>query len=124
MGDVIPIKQGDEVDVPRLRAVIYLRVSTLEQAATDYGDDGYSLQAQGEACRRTAERLGADVVEEYVDRGKSARSADRPQLQAMLKRIVDDRDVDLVIVHKIDRLARNRADDVQMVLTIKTPEPP
>jgi site-specific DNA recombinase len=119
MGAVIPINKDAEQDGPRLRAVIYLRVSTLEQAATDYSDDGYSLQAQGEACRRTAERLGADVVDEYVDRGKSARSVDRPQLQAMLKRIGSDRDVDLVIVHKIDRLARNRADDVQIVLAIK-----
>ena len=118
MGEVIPITREDE-DAPRLRAVIYLRVSTLEQASTDYGDDGYSLQAQGEACRRTADRLGADVVDEYVDRGKSARSADRPQLQAMLRRLSGDRDVDLVIVHKIDRLARNRADDVQIVLAIK-----
>ena len=121
MGEVVPIRgeSGEGSDSRRLRAVIYLRVSTLEQAATDYGDDGYSLQAQGEACRRTAERLGADVLEEYVDRGKSARNADRPQLQAMLKRIGELKDVDLVIVHKVDRLARNRADDIQIVLALK-----
>ena len=119
MGKVVPIKPDAEQEPPRLRAVVYLRVSTLEQAATDYGEDGYSLQAPREACRRTAERLNADVVEEYIDRGKSARSADRPQLQMMLKRIGEQKDVDLVIVHKVDRLARNRADDVQIVLALK-----
>ena len=69
--------------------------------------------------RRAAERLNADVVDEYVDRGKSARSANRPQLQLMLRRIRDQRDVDYVIVHKVDRLARSRADDVQIVLALR-----
>jgi site-specific DNA recombinase len=116
MGDVVSIHQPEPA---RLRAVIYLRVSTAEQAATDYGDDGYSIQAQAEACKRAADRLGADVVDEYVDRGKSARSADRPQLQAMLRRLSNQQDIDFVIVHKIDRLARNRADDIQIVLAIR-----
>jgi site-specific DNA recombinase len=102
-----------------LRAVLYLRVSTLEQAATDYDEDGYSLHAQRDACRRAAERLNAEVVEEYVDRGKSARSADRPELQRMLRRIRQSRDVDYVIVHKVDRLARSRADDIQIVLALR-----
>lgn len=101
------------------RAVLYLRVSTLEQASTDYDEDGYSLHAQRDACRRAAERLNAEVIEEYVDRGKSARSVDRPELQRMLRRIRQDRDVDYVIVHKVDRLARSRADDIEIVLTLR-----
>jgi site-specific DNA recombinase len=120
MGDVITLtpRPTNEPDRP-LRAVLYLRVSTAEQAATDYDEDGYSLHAQRDACRRAAERLNAEVVEEYVDRGKSARSADRPELQAMLRRIRDQRDVDYVIVHKVDRLARSRADDIQIVLALR-----
>ncbi|MFP5365896.1 MAG: recombinase family protein, partial [Actinomycetes bacterium] len=43
---------------------------------------------------------------EYSDRGESARTADRPQLQAMLARVAEDADVDAVVVHKVDRLAR------------------
>lgn len=100
------------------RAVIYLRVSTSAQADTDYGSEGYSIPAQREACKRTAEGLGAKVVEEYLDRGESARSADRPALQAMLERI-KDRDIDFVIVHKVDRLARNRADDIEIALAVR-----
>jgi DNA invertase Pin-like site-specific DNA recombinase len=44
-------------------------------------------------------------------------SADRPALLAMLERI-KDRDIDFVIVHKVDRLARNRADD-EIALAIR-----
>ncbi len=100
------------------RAVIYLRVSTSAQADKDYGTEGYSIPAQREACKRAAEGLGAKVVEEYLDRGESARSADRPALLAMLERI-KDRDIDFVIVHKVDRLARNRADDIEIALAIR-----
>lgn len=119
MGQVISLQPRVEPPNRPLRAVLYLRVSTAEQAATDYDEDGYSLHAQRDACRRAADRLNAEVVDEYVDRGKSARSADRPQLQLMLRRLRDQRDVDYVIVHKVDRLARSRADDVQIVLAMR-----
>ena len=58
------------------------------------------------------------VVDEYVDAGASARSADRPALQRLLTRLRESADVDYVLVHKIDRLARDRADDVAIGLTI------
>ncbi len=69
------------------RAVIYLRVSTDQQAATDYDPEGFSVPAQRQACRRKAEQLGAEVVAEYLDVGESAKTADRPHLRAMLERI-------------------------------------
>lgn len=96
-----------------LRAVVYLRVST-ERQARNGGDEGYSIPAQREACLRKAEALGAEVVEEYADRGESARSADRASLQQMLERIESKGDINYVIVHKVDRLARNRKDDVEI----------
>lgn len=50
--------------------------------------------------------MGAIVGKEFVDRGASAKSADRPQLQAMLEYVKENADrVDYVIVHKVDRLA-------------------
>ena len=100
-------------------AVIYLRVSTKEQAERDGDPEGYSIPAQREACRRKASSLGAVVIEEFADKGESARKADRPQLQALLA-YVRDHAVDYVIVHKIDRLARNRADDVEITLAIRS----
>ena len=95
-----------------MRCVIYLRVSTAEQAERDLTEEGFSIPAQREACVRHIRDLGWDLVDEYSDRGESARSADRPQLQAMLQRITEQRDVDAVVVHKIDRLARNMEDHI------------
>src|SRR5881397_994542 len=99
-------------------AVIYLRVSTKEQAQRDGDPEGYSIPAQREACKRKAASLGAAVVEEFADKGESARKADRPQLQALLAYIRAN-PVGYVIVHKVDRLARNRADDVEITLAIR-----
>jgi site-specific DNA recombinase len=101
------------------RAALYLRVSTAEQTTRAFSEEGYSIEAQREACRRKAAQLEADVVGEYVDRGESARSAKRPELQALLARLGGEGDLDYVIVHKIDRLARNLADHVEITLAIK-----
>jgi len=100
------------------RAVIYLRVSSAQQADKDYNAEGFSIPGQREACLREADKLDAEVVEEFVDRGESARTADRPALKAMLDRLKQG-GIDFVIVHKVDRLARNRADDVQIVMSIR-----
>ncbi|WIG58344.1 MAG: hypothetical protein OJF49_001090 [Ktedonobacterales bacterium] len=98
--------------------VAYFRVSTSDQANTSYDEDGFSIQAQRDYCQRKAAELGVQLVDEYVDRGKSARTADRPALQAMLARIKEDTDIQYVLVHKLDRLARNREDDVQIGLLL------
>ena len=99
-------------------AVIYVRVSTKEQAERDGDPEGYSIPAQREACTKKAQSMGAVVVDEFADRGESARTADRPELQRMLEFLVANA-VTYVIVHKIDRLARNRADDVAINLAIR-----
>jgi site-specific DNA recombinase len=90
-----------------MRCVTYLRVSTREQA-----DKGLSIPAQRQACVRHVRDQGWDLVDEYSDRGESARTADRPQLQGLLARIQHDADIDAVVVHKLDRLARNMEDHV------------
>ncbi|MFL6163277.1 MAG: recombinase family protein [Jatrophihabitantaceae bacterium] len=100
------------------RAVIYLRVSTLKQAQTDDAD-GYSLPAQREACERKAEQLGAEVVDIYMDRGESAKTAERPHFQRMLARIRDQRDIYYVILDKVDRFARNRRDDANILFELR-----
>lgn len=100
-----------------LTAVIYLRVSTKDQATRGGEAEGFSIPAQREACERKATALGAVVVEEFVDRGESARSARRPELQRMLAYVAEN-PVNLAVVHKVDRLARNRADDVEINLAL------
>ena len=100
------------------RAVIYLRVSTRDQAKRGGETEGFSIPAQREACHRKAKSLGAEVIEEFIDAGESAKSAQRPELQRMLS-YVKDNTIQLVIVHKVDRLARNRMDDVQINFEIQ-----
>ena len=96
------------------RAISYIRVSTREQAQRGGSEEGFSLPAQREANKRKAQSMGALVVKEFADRGESARSANRPELQKMLAYLKEDGGIDYVIVHKLDRLARNRADDVEI----------
>jgi site-specific DNA recombinase len=108
-----------EVESPSVaKALIYLRVSSTQQAEKDYNAEGYSLPAQRTACVRKAESLEATVVEEFVERGESGTTANRPALRRMLARLSAG-DVQYVIVHKVDRLARNRADDVAIVMAIR-----
>ncbi len=100
------------------RAAIYLRVSTAAQATRGREPEGYSIPAQRDACQAKAAELDAEVVAEYVDRGESAKTADRPELKALLARLEEKRDLDVVIVHKVDRLARNRYDDATITYAL------
>jgi site-specific DNA recombinase len=90
----------------------YLRVSSRRQVDKGFDEDGLSLPAQREACARYAADHAIAIVGEYLERGESARTADRPEFQAMLARIQQERDVQVVVVHKVDRFARNLEDHV------------
>ncbi|WP_165310669.1 recombinase family protein [Microbacterium protaetiae] len=100
------------------RALAYIRVSTKEQAERGGFEEGFSIPAQRDAIRRAAAEAGAMIVEEFIDAGETATNARRPDLQRMLSYIKSNR-VDLCIVHKLDRLARNRADDVAIHLALR-----
>jgi DNA invertase Pin-like site-specific DNA recombinase len=99
-------------------ALVYVRVSTKEQARTGGGAEGYSIPAQRDACLAKAAQLGAVVHHVYVDAGESARSADRDELQKLLCDVKAVKP-DFVIVHKIDRLARKREDDIAINLLLR-----
>jgi site-specific DNA recombinase len=85
---------------------LYARVSTKEQAERNGDPEGYSIPAQREACQRKAESLGATVTDEFVDRGESTRSADRTELQRMLK-FLKRESVDVVAAAHIRALIFN-----------------
>jgi site-specific DNA recombinase len=89
------------------RAALYTRVSTEDQAL-----EGFSLPAQLDALRSYARARGYVVAGEFVDEGKSARKANRPQYQAMMAA----RDSwDLVVVVKMDRIHRNARNFAEMM---------
>ena len=101
-----------------VRAVLYLRVSSRGQL-TDYDEDGLSIAGQREQCVRKSADLGAEIVGEYVERAESAKTDERPALRQMLTRIREQQDVDYVVVWKVDRFARNRRDDANMLFEIE-----
>src|SRR3954469_2156019 len=95
------------------RAALYVRVSSTGQLGRDGDEDGYSIPAQVQACKRKAADLGATVARAYIERAESARSDARPVLQQMLAEL-PALGVKYLIVHKVDRLARNRLDDATL----------
>ena len=102
------------------KAPTALRVSTAKQANKDDDPDGYSLPAQREACERKAEALDAEVVAVFVDRGESAKTADRREFQRMLAFVKQSGDIDYVILDKVDRFARNRRDDANTLFELRS----
>src|SRR4051794_17456993 len=90
---------------PPKRAVLYLRVSTQGQVNNDYDPEGISLPAQRDACVKKAAELGAVVVDEYIEPGRSAKEIEkRPVFQEMLARIKTDGDVDYILVYHFNRI--------------------
>jgi DNA invertase Pin-like site-specific DNA recombinase len=86
-------------------ALAYARVSTKEQA-----EKGLSIPAQLKAIREYASSHGFRILEEFVDEGESAKTADRPAFKRMIKKCQKEKSIDAVIVHKIDRFSRNNID--------------
>ena len=87
-----------------MRAGIYIRVSTDEQAK-----EGYSIEAQRKVLNAWAVVKGATSIEEYIDEGYSAKNLNRPAVRRMIE-ACKQRQLDAVIVWKSDRLTRNLRD--------------
>jgi site-specific DNA recombinase len=90
--------------------IIYTRVSTKEQA-----EKRLSLENQEKECKIFARKGVEEVLVRdaniFRDKGESAKFADRPELQRMLKFVQDNKGkIDFLYIWKIDRLARNLGD--------------
>ncbi|NPV71724.1 MAG: recombinase family protein [Firmicutes bacterium] len=91
-----------------MRAAVYCRVSTEEQAT-----EGMSIPAQVKALHDFARKNSMEITDTFVDEGASARTADRPQFQRMIAMAKKKpRPFDVILIHKTDRFARNREDAV------------
>ena len=93
----------------RIRGVIYIRVSTQEQA-----NEGYSVGEQTERLKKYCEAMEWDIVKTYVDPGYSGGNTDRPGLQELIKD-VENEDIDKVVVYKLDRLSRSQLDTLYLI---------
>jgi site-specific DNA recombinase len=84
-----------------MRVIIYIRVSTEEQAK-----EGLSLAAQRARAEAYAAAYGHQVVEVIDDAGVSAKSLRRPGLQRALK-MLRKREAEGLLIVKLDRLSRS-----------------
>ena len=99
-------------------AWLYLRVSSQGQVGRAFSEEGYSIEAQRADGHRKAAQLEAEVTEEFIDPAETATNANRPALKKLLARLRAGEAPTYVIVHKVDRFARNRRDDANMLFEI------
>lgn len=60
------------------------------------------------------------VISEYIEPGASAKTTERPELQRLLTCLREAKErVDILLVHKIDRLARNVFDHATIKALLK-----
>ncbi|MDI3299543.1 MAG: sigma-70 family RNA polymerase sigma factor [Bacillota bacterium] len=96
-----------------MRAAIYLRVSTDEQA-----EHGHGIDFQREECRRKAAELGARSVDEYADEGVSGAVLARPALLRLLAAVQEGR-YDVVLCWDASRLSRELRDQLDLRTRIR-----
>jgi site-specific DNA recombinase len=85
-----------------MRAALYIRVSTDEQAKT-----GYSIPDQRRELERYAKLHGYEVVDMLIDDGYSGASIDRPGLRKVYE-MAESGQIDAVLATRRDRLFRNQ----------------
>jgi len=88
-----------------MRAFIYCRVSTEEQAKENH----YSLKYQEDKGRQRADQEGWQVYKVRKDVGSGSATEHRDGYQELLTD-VKQQDIDVVLVYKLDRLSRNVRD--------------
>ena len=94
-----------------MKAVIYARYSSDSQREE-------SIEGQLRECTEYAERNGITVLHSYIDRALSARTADRPEFQNMIKDS-EQKLFDVVLIWKLDRFSRDRYDSAHYKRILK-----
>src|SRR5713101_9193704 len=93
-------------------AVLYCRVSSEDQIERNV----LNLPTQERKCAQHCEHNGWPIAKIFTDAGESARTADRPQLQEVLKFCRDPKHkVTHVVVADLSRLARNVFDQGSII---------
>lgn len=91
----------------KVRAALYARCSTL--------DKGQDPELQLAPLREYCQRRGFTITGEYIDNGISGTKERRPQLDRLLE-AARKRQIDMVIVWKLDRFGRSLK---QLVMTLE-----
>ena len=92
------------------RAILYVRVSTDEQA-----DRGYSLRDQEERLIKYCELMSIEVAATYRE-DHSAKDFNRPQYKKLYEFAKSHKnEIDLLLVVKWDRFSRNAPDSYEVI---------
>lgn len=93
------------------KIAFYLRVSSKEQA-----NFGYSLDAQKEKCLQFLNLYdyGDCDYTIYMDDGYSAKNLNRPRMTELLNDVHDGK-INMIVVYKLDRLARSVVDTYNLI---------
>ena len=97
------------------KGIIYYRVSTEDQA-----QNGVSLEQQKKYCLEYAKSHDIEIVRLFHDDGVSAKTVNRKGLQDLLAYCQKNyKNIDSVIVYKIDRLSRNVKDYATILMALE-----
>lgn len=100
-----PKTKQKEIEIKK--AVVYVRVSTEEQAK-----HGYSLAQQETECREFAEKQGFKIDRVFIEEGESAKDLNRTKLKSMFEYCANNyKNIDALIFWKWDRLSRGEQQD-------------
>lgn len=95
--------------INKTRVLLYIRVSTHEQAM-----EGYSVGEQTERLTKYADAMGWTVVKTFTDPGYTGADTHRPGLRELI-RSVEAGHADKVVVYKLDRLSRSQKDTLFLI---------
>jgi len=98
-----------------MKTALYIRVSTDAQA-----EEGYSIGAQKEKLEAYCKLKGISEYEFYTDGGFSGSNLNRPEIQ----RLIDNsnrKEIERVVVYKLDRLSRSQKDTLYLIEDIFMP---
>jgi site-specific DNA recombinase len=103
----------DYSPIQAISGVIYCRVSSKEQI------EGTSLESQEIACKEYARSHNITVLRTFVERGESAKFADRTQLIELIDFCRSSKvKIEALLVWKVDRFARNVGDHFNIKATL------
>ena len=91
-----------------MRVALYPRVSGHEQ------EDNYSIPEQIDRMKKYCEARDWTVYKIYTDAGFSGATLERPGLQQLIKD-VETKNIDMVLVYKLDRLSRSQKDTLFLI---------
>lgn len=90
------------------RVGCYVRVSTENQL------ENYSIEEQSERLKAYCKAKDLTIYKFYTDGGYSGGNTNRPGLQQLLNDITN-KNIDMVIVYKLDRLSRSQKDTLTLI---------